>query len=92
MGGQRPVSPVIDALDLNRDGIIDVDEVAKAAESLKKLDGNGDGKLTPDEYRPRGLSAMGGPGGQAGQGRRGGPSGQGQPGGQARPQRPPLED
>ena len=50
-GGPRPVSPIIEALDLNKDGVIDADELAKAAESLKKLDKNGDGKITEDEYR-----------------------------------------
>ena len=52
-GGQRPVSPIVEALDLNKDGTIDADELAKAAESLKKLDKNGDGKITEDEYRPQ---------------------------------------
>jgi hypothetical protein len=66
MGGPRmPASPLITALDLNGDGIIDAEELAKAGESLKKLDKNGDGKLTPDEYRPQ---RMGGPGGQGGPG------------------------
>ena len=89
MGGQRPVNPIIEALDLNHDGIIDADEIAKASESLKKLDKNGDGKLTPDEYRPQrpagmgGMGGMGGPGGQGGPGMGGqgrGPGGQGGPG------------
>jgi len=31
------MSPIIEALDLNHDGIIDADEIAKASESLKKL-------------------------------------------------------
>lgn len=82
-GGQRPPSPIIEALDLNKDGVIDADEIAKAAESLKKLDKNGDGKITEDEYRPQ---RPGGPGA--------GPGGRGQgppPGGENRPQRPPQE-
>jgi len=54
LGGLRlPASPLVNALDLNGDGIIDADEIAKAPESLKKLDKNGDGKLAPDEYRPQ---------------------------------------
>ena len=61
-GGQRPPSPIIEALDLNKDGIIDADELAKASESLKKLDKNGDGKLTEDEYRPQRPGGQGGPG------------------------------
>ena len=43
--------PVLNALDLNKDGALDSDEMAKAAASLKALDKNDDGKLTPDEYR-----------------------------------------
>jgi hypothetical protein len=38
MGGQRPVNPIVEAFDLNKDGTIDADEIAKASESLKKLD------------------------------------------------------
>jgi hypothetical protein len=51
-GGRRSPPPIIAALDLNRDGVISADEIAKAADSLKKLDKNGDGQLTPDEWRP----------------------------------------
>ncbi len=43
--------PAVTALDLNKDGVIDGAERRKAAESLKTLDKNGDGKLTADEYR-----------------------------------------
>ncbi len=99
------MSPIIDALDLNHDGVIDAAELAKASESLKKLDKNGDGKITEDEYRPQRPGGQGGPGGGAGgrpegQGQ-GGPGGRGPggpqgggpgaPNGDARPQRPPLE-
>ncbi|MCX6925647.1 MAG: hypothetical protein NT154_20915 [Verrucomicrobia bacterium] len=102
MGGQRPVNPLVEALDLNKDGTIDADEIAKASVSLKKLDKNGDGKLTQDEFRPQrpgGAGAPGGPGGPGGEGRRGAPgwqggSAQGGAGGQGsegRPQRPPSE-
>ena len=34
-GGKRPVPPIIAALDLNKDGTIDADEISKAPESLK---------------------------------------------------------
>lgn len=47
-----PRSPILDVLDANKDGVIDKEEIAQAAEALKKLDKNGDGKLTPDEYLP----------------------------------------
>ncbi len=53
--GGAMVMPVINALDLNKDGALDADEITKAAESLKPLDKNGDGKLTPEEYRPPGI-------------------------------------
>ena len=75
-GGQRPVNPLIQALDLNGDGVLDAVELAQAAESLKKLDQNGDGKLTRDEYQPQrpqdgGGGRRGGPGGEGGQQRSG---------------------
>jgi hypothetical protein len=79
--GGRPAPPIIAALDLNKDGVIDAEELAKASESLKKLDKNGDGKLTEDEYRPQ--RPPGGPEG----GRPDGPRGP-KPDGEARPQRP----
>ena len=59
---------------------LSADEIENAAAALKKLDKNGDGKLTPDEFR----SQFRGPGGpEAGPRRR--PGG---PGGGDRPQRP----
>ena len=53
-GGHRPAPPcpLFEALDLNHDGVISADEIAQAAQSLKKLDRNGDGQLTRDELRP----------------------------------------
>jgi len=51
-GERRPPPPVISALDLNKDGELSAEEIAKASESLKTLDKNGDGKLTQDELRP----------------------------------------
>ena len=51
--GQRPPpSPLMEALDVNHDGVIDADEIANAPAELKTLDKNGDGKLTQDELRP----------------------------------------
>jgi hypothetical protein len=52
----------MEALDLNKDGRLDRDELGKAAESLKKLDANGDGTIGPEEYRPAG--GAGGAGGR----------------------------
>ena len=46
------LSPLFAALDTNGDGVIDANEIANAAEALKKLDKNHDGKLTPDEVQP----------------------------------------
>ena len=65
-GGQRPPPPLIAALDANHDGVIDADEIANAPAALKKLDKNGDGKLTQDELRPprpEGGPERGGPAG-----------------------------
>ena len=52
MRGHRPPppSPLMQALDVNHDGVIDADEIANAPAALKSLDKNGDGKLTPDEF------------------------------------------
>lgn len=54
-GGERKhpaPPPLIVVLDANADGVIDATEIANAAEALKKLDKNGDGKLTPEETMP----------------------------------------
>ena len=55
--GEPPVSlmeasPVLKAIDANHDHIISAAELANAPAALLTLDKNGDGKLTPDEYRP----------------------------------------
>lgn len=47
-----PVPPLVAALDTDRDGEISAEEIANAATTLKTLDRNGDGKLTPEEIRP----------------------------------------
>ena len=48
----RPPRPPIDlGLDANGDEVIDAAEIANAPAALRKLDRNGDGRLTPDEYR-----------------------------------------
>jgi hypothetical protein len=51
---KRPVPPIIEALDLNKDGTITADELASASESLKTLDKDGDGTLSPAEIHPHG--------------------------------------
>src|ERR1051326_9162468 len=69
---RHPPIAMIGALDANHDGVIDADEIANAVEALKKLDKNGDGKLTPDEFLgapPGGPDVgpnQGGPDGQRG--------------------------
>jgi len=71
MGRRPPPSPLMEALDVNHDGVIDADEIANAPTELKTLDKNGDGKLTQDELRPARPPQNGGPDG--GNGRPPGP-------------------
>jgi hypothetical protein len=65
MGRRMPMHPLMQALDVNKDGIIDEQEIANAPAALKTLDKNADGKLTPDELRPP-FPPGGGPGGPGG--------------------------
>jgi hypothetical protein len=69
-GGNRPVPPLIAALDANHDGVIDASEIANASKALATLDKNGDGKLTGDEIHPARP-----PGGPDGGKKPGGPEG-----------------
>ena len=55
-----PRSPLVEALDVNHDGIIDSNEIANASAELLTLDKNHDGQLTPDEYRPHRRHGMNG--------------------------------
>ncbi len=50
--GERPLPPVVRALDANGDGEIDAGEIAGAPDALGTLDTNGDGKLDREELRP----------------------------------------
>jgi hypothetical protein len=66
-----PLPPIVKALDVNGDGVIDANEIANAPAELRTLDKNGDGQLTRDEYlgrhhRPPRNPDDGGPGGQGG--------------------------
>lgn len=91
-GFRPPPHPLETALDANNDGVIDEKEIANAATVLKKLDTDGDGRLSREELRPKfgpggggGRGGFDGPPGQGGQGGQGGPPGQGGRGGQGGP-------
>jgi hypothetical protein len=47
-----PPLPLITAVDIDRNGVIDSNEIANASAALLTLDKNGDGQLTADEYLP----------------------------------------
>ncbi len=53
-GSPRGGQPLIEALDANRDHVISAEEIQAAAAALRKLDKNGDGELSEDEFRPQG--------------------------------------
>jgi hypothetical protein len=59
-GQRRPGNPIIAALDANGDGTIDATEISNAPAALRKLDKNGDGKLTREELRPGNREGGGG--------------------------------
>ena len=48
----QPAIPLMAALDPDQDGTVSEAEIGSAAQSLRALDGDGDGRLTPDELRP----------------------------------------
>ena len=62
-GPHPPQSALMQALDLNHDGVIDAYEIAHASAALRTLDRNGDDKLTPDELMPIRASQPGSPAG-----------------------------
>ena len=74
-----PRSPLVKALDVNGDGIIDSNEIANASAELLTLDKNHDGQLTPNEYRPHRHGGRNGPpgGGDSNDGPPGPPPGTG---------------
>jgi hypothetical protein len=59
--GRFPMMPLIGALDANHDGVIDADELKNASAALLKLDKNGDGKLSREEFMGRPPSRQDGP-------------------------------
>ena len=58
-GRQRPASPMMMALDADKDGKLSAEEIANAATALKTLDKNKDGVLDSNELAPT-LGAGGG--------------------------------
>jgi hypothetical protein len=48
--GPPPGIQLVEALDVNRDGVLSSEEIKMAAQRLKTLDRNGDGKLSQQEY------------------------------------------
>ncbi len=91
-----PPDRLTEALDTDHDGALSSEEIAKASESLKKLDDDGDGTLSAAELRPprprRGPGGDGpggdGPGDRGPDGPRGRRPGDG-PRGAGPPPRPP---
>lgn len=67
------ISPILNAIDTNQDGVLSAAEIAASPAELKKLDKNGDGKLSRDEagIRMDQLPGRARPGN--GKGREGGP-------------------
>ena len=49
------MDPILAAIDTDSDGEISAAELAASAQSLKKLDANGDGRLSDDEVRIQGF-------------------------------------
>lgn len=69
----RPISPLMAALDVDKDGKLSAEEIAGAAKALRTLDKNSDGSLDVAELTPQREGRQGGgPGGQRGGGGRGG--------------------
>lgn len=80
-GGMMMMHPIVMALDADRNGELSPAEIENAAAALRKLDKNGDGKITREEMMPSmgGRPGMGGPGGPGGPGGQpGGPQGGGE--------------
>lgn len=47
-----PTSPIVEALDVDKDGVISSSELDNATAALKTLDKNADGQLSDEEVRP----------------------------------------
>ncbi|TWT70778.1 EF-hand domain-containing protein [Crateriforma conspicua] len=80
--GGPPPNAIAEALDTDGDHVISGAEIQKASDALKKLDRNGDGRLSNDEFDPMHQRYAGGPEGRGGEGRGGrGADGRGDGGG-----------
>ena len=85
------ISPILNAVDVNQDGVLSATEIAASAAQIRKLDKNGDGKLTRDEAGIR-MDQLPGRGGR-GEGRGGRGEGRGRDGGEVEiPAPPPSAD
>ncbi len=58
-GGDRPprptspMGPILDLLDRNHNGVLESEEIDQAIVVLRRMDRNGDGRLTGEEFGPR---------------------------------------
>jgi len=57
-GAAATANPLMQVLDIDGDGTLSKKEIGAAAKSLRKLDANRDGKLTPDELQPAEAAGM----------------------------------
>jgi Ca2+-binding EF-hand superfamily protein len=46
------MDPILAAVDTNGDGVISADEIRNSAAAIRKLDRDGDGRVTRDEAMP----------------------------------------